>query len=293
MIDIKLLKTLKAVADTGSMQGAAARLYVTQSALSHQLRDIEQRLGSPLFVRKSQPLQLSWQGQLLLELAQTVLPQIHQVEQRLWTAQPEQGQLRLTVECHACFHWLLPAIKAFRALMPSVELQLITDIEHHAVEAMVQGELELVLTTDQRLESQVLYQPVFELELQAFLAPEHPLASKSYIEPNDLMDQTLLCYPIEAERQDLFRFFLNHHEFHGRKRQVAQASQMLQLVAAGEGIAVLPTWLKEPFVSQGLIVTKPLGTAGLKRTMYLASPRHLQITALAQFYPLLRQLAPH
>ena len=70
MIDIKLLKTLKAVADTGSMQGAAARLYVTQSALSHQLRDIEQRLGSPLFVRKSQPLQLSWQGQLLLELAE-------------------------------------------------------------------------------------------------------------------------------------------------------------------------------------------------------------------------------
>ncbi len=292
MIDIKLLKTIQAIADTGSMQAAALRLFVTQSALSHQLRDIEQRLGTPLFVRKSQPLQLSWQGQLLLTLANQVVPQIQQVEQQLLSQQTHQSHLRLTVECHACFHWLLPAIKAFRASKPDVELSLVTDIEHHAVEAMVQGELELVLTTDKRLEQQVLYQPVFELELLAFMAPEHPLAAQQFLQPQDLIHQQLLCYPIEPERQDLFRFFLQHQEFKGRKRQVSQASQMLQLVAAGEGIAILPTWLQEPFVSQGLIVTKPLGASGLRRTMYLASPRHLQLPALSQFYPLLRQLAP-
>lgn len=292
MIDIKLLRTLQAVATTGSLQGAAARLFVTQSALSHQLRDIEQRLGSPLFVRKSQPLQFSWQGQLILDLANQVLPQISHVEQQLQSSNPQHSQLRLTVECHACFHWLLPALKAFRAQYPEVDLQLVTDIEHHAVEAMVQGDLELVLTTDQRLDAQVRYQPVFELELLAYMAPEHPLASKTFLEPADLQRQTLLTYPIEPERQDLFRFFLDKHSFEGRQRHVAQASQMLQLVAAGEGIAVLPTWLQEPFVSQGLIVTKPLGEVGLKRTMYLATPRHLQLAVLGGFYPLLRQLAP-
>lgn len=292
MIDIKLLKTIQAVADTGSLQGAATRLFVTQSALSHQLRDIEQRLGTPLFVRKSQPLQFSWQGQLLLDLAGEVLPQMNRVEAQLLAKQPQHSQLRLTVECHACFHWLLPALKAFRAEHPDVDLQLVTDIDHHAVEAMVQGELELVLTTDQRLDAQVRYQPVFELELLAYMAPEHPLAAKTYLQPDDLIQQRLLTYPIEPERQDLFRFFLDKHRFEGSQRHVAQASQMLQLVAAGEGIAVLPTWLQEPFVSQGLIVTKPLGANGLKRTMYLATPRHLQLAVLADFYPLLRQLAP-
>lgn len=292
MIDIKLLRTLHAVAATGSLQGAAARLYVTQSALSHQLRDIEQRLGAPLFVRKSQPLQFGWQGQLLLDLANKLLPEISAVEQQLLSHLPTLEQLRLTVECHACFHWLLPALKAFRQQQPDVDLQLVTDIDHHAVEAMMQGELELVLTTDQRSEAHVRYQPVFELELLAYMAPEHPLAQKDYVEPNDLVREVLLTYPIEPERQDLFRFFLDKHQFQGRQRHVAQASQMLQLVAAGEGIAVLPTWLQEPFVSQGLIVTKPLGLCGLKRTMYLATPRHLQHTVLAEFYALLRQLAP-
>lgn len=292
MLDIKLLRTLQAVAETGSLQGAAARLFVTQSALSHQLRDIEQRLGTPLFVRKSQPLQFSWQGQLILSLANDVLPQIRQVETQLLSKQPQHSQLRLTVECHACFHWLLPALKAFRSEHADVDLQLVTDIDHHAIEAMVQGELELVLTTDQRLESQVLYQPVFDLELLAYMAPEHPLAVKDFLQPDDLRQQRLLTYPIEPERQDLFRYFLDKHRFEGSQRHVAQASQMLQLVAAGEGIAVLPTWLQEPFVSQGLIVTKPLGPAGLKRTMYLATPRHLHLAVLSDFYPLLRQLAP-
>ena len=140
-IDLKLLKTIRAVAQTGSMQGAAGRLFVTQSALSHQLKEIELQLGQPLFVRKSQPVQFSWQGQLLLQLADEVLPKIDAVQTQL-KQQPElPAQLRLTVECHACFHWLLPAVKAFRQQWLQVALNLDTEIEHHAIEAMLAGDL--------------------------------------------------------------------------------------------------------------------------------------------------------
>lgn len=291
-LDIKLLKTMRAVAQTGSLLGAANRLFVTQSALSHQLKDIEQQLGEPLFVRKSQPVQFSWQGQLLLQLAEEVLPKIEAVQQQL-KQQPElAAQLRLTVECHACFHWLLPAVKAFRQQFPQQALTLDTEIEHHAVEAMLAGELDLVLTTDSRLTRQVCYQPLFELELLAYLAPEHPLAAKSWLSPEDLAHERLLSYPIPLERQDLFRYFLKKQDFRGGRKQVAQASQMLQLVAAGEGVAVLPLWLAEPFLSQGLIVTRPLGQHGLKRTMYLASRRGAHHSAVQALYHLLQRFAP-
>ncbi|MDZ7870489.1 MAG: LysR substrate-binding domain-containing protein [Rheinheimera sp.] len=291
-IDLKLLKTIRAVAQTGSMQGAAGRLFVTQSALSHQLKEIEQQLGQPLFVRKSQPVQFSWQGQLLLQLADEVLPKIDAVQQQL-KQQPElPAQLRLTVECHACFHWLLPAVKAFRQQWPEVALSLDTEIEHHAIEAMLAGELDLVLTTDERLTQQVCYQPLFELELLAYLAPEHPLAAKNWLAPEDLREARLLSYPIPPERQDLFRYFLKKQDFSGERKSVAQASQMLQLVAAGEGIAVLPVWLAEPFLSQGLIVTRPLGAKGLKRTMYLASRRGDNHSAMQALYTLLKCHAP-
>lgn len=291
-IDLKLLKTIRAVAQTGSLQAAASRLFVTQSALSHQLKDIETQLGQPLFVRKSQPVQFSWQGQLLLTLALDVLPKIEIAQQQLKQEPELPAQLRLTVECHACFHWLLPAVKAFRQQSPAVALHLDTEIEHHAIEAMLAGELDLVLTTDLRLEQQVCYQPLFELELLAYLAPEHSLAEKAWLAPEDLRDARLLSYPIPPERQDLFRYFLKKHDFNGERKQVTQASQMLQLVAAGEGIAVLPLWLAEPFLSQGLIVTRRLGVQGLKRTMYLASRRGDDHSAMQALYTLLKQHAP-
>jgi LysR family transcriptional regulator for metE and metH len=187
---------------------------------------------------------------------------------------------------------LLPAVKAFRQQSPAVALHLDTEIEHHAIEAMLAGELDLVLTTDLRLEQQVCYQPLFELELLAYLAPEHPLAEKAWLAPEDLRDARLLSYPIPPERQDLFRYFLKKHDFNGERKQVTQASQMLQLVAAGEGIAVLPLWLAEPFLSQGLIVTRRLGVQGLKRTMYLASRRGDDHSAMQALYTLLKQHAP-
>lgn len=291
-IDLRLLKTIQALAQTGSLQGAASRLFVTQSALSHQLKEAESSLGQPLFVRKTQPVQFGWQGQLLLQLADEVLPKIAAAQQQLSHGIAMSTALRLTVECHACFHWLMPAVKTFRNQFGSDKLQLTTEIEHHAIEAMLAGELDLVLTTDDRLQSQVCYQPLFELELLAYLPPEHPLATRPYLSAAELAEQTLLCYPVPPERQDLFRYFLQKQDFHGKRREVPQASQMLQLVAAGEGIAVLPIWLAEPFLTQGLIVTKPLGAAGLKRTMYLASRRGEQTEPVQAIFQLLKQFAP-
>lgn len=291
-LDLKLLKTIHALAQTGSLQGAASRLFITQSAISHQLKDIEQMLGEPLFVRKSRPLQFSWQGQLLLQLAQDILPKVDAVAHQLKHPPEMPAQLRLTVECHACFHWLLPAVKAFRQQYPQVSLSLETEIEHHAIEAMLSGELDVVLTTDVRLTRQVCYQPLFELELLAFVAPENPLAAKPWLAPEDLSNACLLSYPIPLERLDLFRYFLHKQDFSGEHRPVAQASQMLQLVAAGEGVAVLPIWLAEPFLTQGLIVTRPLGPDGLKRTMYLASRRGDNVSAVQALYQLLQQFSP-
>jgi LysR family transcriptional regulator for metE and metH len=292
MIDLKLLRTLQALQQTGSLQAAAGRLFLTQSALSHQLKDAENQLNCSLFIRKTLPVQFSSQGKLLLQLAEQVLPLVDATAQQLKTGALPAQTLRLTVECHACFHWLLPAVKAFRLAWPEVSLDLDTEIEHHAVEAMLKDELDLVLTTDVRQESLISFQPLFSLELRAFIYPEHPLAQQQIITPQALSSCDLLTYPIPLERQDLFRYFLKKNQYSGRQRQVGQASQILQLVAAGEGIAILPAWLAEPFVSQGLIVTRSLGEDGLHRQMYLASRRDEQNAASQALYQLLRQYAP-
>lgn len=271
MIELKHLKAVQALRDSGSVMGAAKLLCITQSALSHQLKELEHRIGDSLFERKTEPLKFLPAGVLLLELAEQVLPAVRLVEQGLKHGNAvTKRPTRFCVECHACYHWLLPALKAFQALEDGYELDLTASIEHQAVEGMVRNELDLVVTSDQRLLPQVHYHYLYPMELRLLVSPDHPLASAAFAKPEDLVGETLFSYPVPAQRQDVFRFFLAERPFQGRLKTVAQGSQMVQQVAAGQGIAVLPSWMAEPYAGQGLLVSLPLGEAGLWRPMYLA-----------------------
>lgn len=270
MIELKHLRTVQALADVGSVQLAAEILCVTQSAVSHQLKELEHRLGTVLFERKTQPLQFSAAGQLLLQLAQDVLPAIDQACLQLKSGLVAPAQLRLSVECHACFHWLLPAITHFNTCPTRPQIEFEAVIEHNAIEALLQQQLDVVLTSDKRMTGQVSFFHLFDMELRVLLSPAHALADKAFITAQDLSQQLLLSYPLPAVRQDLFRYFLDINDFKGRLRQVEQGSQILQLVAAGQGISVLPSWMAQPFQQQGFIVSKSLGETGLWRPMYLA-----------------------
>ena len=111
MLDIRHLRTLAALRDGGSLVEAARRMHLTQSALSHQLKDLEERLNSPLFERKSKPLRFTRAGLELLQLADKVLPLISQTERNLQKlASGHSGRLHMAIECHSCFDWLMPEI---------------------------------------------------------------------------------------------------------------------------------------------------------------------------------------
>lgn len=271
MIELKHLRSVQALRDTGSISGAANLLCLTQSALSHQLKELEHRLGRVLFERKSNPVQFTAAGEQLLQLAAQVLPAIQQTEQQLkQELTATRHQIRFCVECHACYHWLLPCIKAFQQQQPDASLDFSSSIEHKAVETMIQGQLDLVVTSDQRLQQQVDYHYLYPMELRLLVSPDHALANATWVEPAQLQRETILGYPLPQQRQDLFRFFLADIEFYGQVKAIEQGSQIIQQVAANLGVAVLPSWMAEPYQQQGLIRSVSLGNDGLWRPMYLA-----------------------
>ncbi|SEA42441.1 LysR substrate-binding domain-containing protein [Alkalimonas amylolytica] len=290
MVELKHLKAIQALRDTGSVSAAANLLCLTQSALSHQLKELEHRLEQGLFERKTEPLQFLPAGQLLLQLAEQVLPAVRAAEQSLKQGmQASKCEIRFCVECHACYHWLLPAIKAFLHQEPDLELDLSASIQHQAIEALLQDELDLVVTSDQRLLQHVHYHYLYPMELRLLVSPEHPLARQSWLQPEQLLQQTILSYPVPQQRQDLFRFFLAQHAFQGRVKPIEQGSQMIQQVAANQGVAVLPSWMAEPYLQQGLIASLALGEEGVWRPMYLAwrlqdrlEPAYQRLAALLQ-----------
>lgn len=267
MIEIKHLKTLQALHSSGSLAAAAAVLHQTQSALSHQFSDLEQRLGFRLFVRKSQPLRFTPQGEILLQLANQVLPQINSALKAC--NEPQQATLRIAIECHSCIQWLTPALDNFRSHWPQIEMDFKSGVTFDPQPALQQGELDIVLTSDILPRSGLHYSPMFDYEVRLVLAPDHPLAAKARILPEDLAGETQLIYPVQRQRLDIWRHFLQPAGISPAFKSVDNTLLLIQMVAARMGIAALPHWVVENVERQGLVVTKTLGD-GLWSRLYAA-----------------------
>ena len=149
MLEIRHLKTLHALREADSLVEAAERLHLTQSALSHQFKELEERLGLPLFVRKTKPLRFTSAGLRLLQLADATLPLLRGAERDLARlAGGTAGRLHMAIECHSCFQWLMPTIDQFRDAWPEVELDLASGFSFAPLPALARGDLDLVVTSD-------------------------------------------------------------------------------------------------------------------------------------------------
>ncbi|MDU3075834.1 MAG: HTH-type transcriptional regulator MetR, partial [Mixta calida] len=234
---------------------------------SHQFSDLEQRPGFRLFVRKSQPLRFTPQGEILLQLAEQVLPQIQQALQACH--EPHQTTLRIAIECHSCIQWLTPALDTFRQSWPQVVMDFKSGVTFDPQPALQQGELDVVLTSDILPRSGLHYSPMIDFEVRLVLAPDHPLARVGVITPEDLAQEVLMIYPVQRQRLDIWRHFLQPASVSPTLKSVDNTLLLVQMVAAHMGIAALPHWVVENFERQGLIVTKTLGD-GLWSRLYAA-----------------------
>ena len=271
MIELKHLKTLASLRDTGSLTATATALHLTQSALSHQIKDLEARIGGQLFLRKTRPVKFTSEGEILLQLANDILPRLAKAENELASLKEDvNGRLHMAIECHSCFQWLMPALKEYQIAWPSVTLDFSSGFGFEPLPALINGELDLVITSDIQPRSEVHYEPLFDFEMRLVTATNHPLAQLERIEPTDLREQTMLSYPVQKQRLDVVKHFLQPAGVEPMKWKQADNTLMLvQMVSAGLGVAALPNWAISEFSRQGLITSIPLGD-GLWRRLFAA-----------------------
>ena len=271
MIEWRHLRSLAALRDSGNLTTAAERLHLTQSALSHQLKELEERIGAKLFERKSRPLRFTLAGERLLNLADQVLPQVRAAERDLARLRDGRaGRLHLVIECHSCFDWLMPALDAFRALWPEVALDISMGYGFEPLPALARGQIDMVITADPLPGEGVRYQPLFRYQNVLLLPVGHPLAAKSWIAPADLAGETLITYPVEVERLDLFSRFLMPAGVTVERRTSELTLMIVQLVASGRGLTTLPQWAVTQATASGQLTTRPLGEQGLWSTLHAA-----------------------
>ncbi len=272
-LELRHLRTIKAIHDAGGLARAAEQLHITQSALSHQVKGIEDQTGVELFARRSKPLRLSAAGQRLLRAAERILPEIDALaEEFRGLRSGKTGRLHIAIECHACFDWLFPVLEQFRRAWPEVDVDIRPGLAFGALPALMREEVDLVISSDPEDLPGVVFNPLFDYAPVFVASSQNPLAAKPFVEAEDFRDQTLLTYPVDRTRLDIFSELLGPARVEPRAvRQVELTAVILMLVAANRGVAVLPDWVLREVKYQPDYVTRPVTAKGLVKRMFAAT----------------------
>jgi len=293
-LEVRHLRLIAAVAEEGSLTRAGERLHLTQSALSHQLLDIEERLGTPLFHRVSKRMLLTASGERLLHTARRVLVDLEQTEDDIRRfADDRQGVIRITTECYTCYHWLPELMQTFRQKHPRVDLQIDPDATNRPVEALLAGTIDLALMSadvdDRRLTARAL----FDDEMVLIMNPSHELAARDYIRPKELAGQTLLTYSALEENIAYQRVLRPAGLAPRGHMQVRLTEAAIELVRAGMGVSVLSRWAVAPQIAAGTLAARPLTARGLLRQWKAVTLRTARTPAyLDDFVALLAKETP-
>jgi LysR family transcriptional regulator, regulator for metE and metH len=277
VLDIRHLQLVRAIAEEGGVTRAGRRLHLSQSALSHQLRDAEERLDARLFDRIGKRMVLTAAGERLLRSARSVLEEMERAEVEIRReASRGGGRLRLTTQCNTVYHWLPSRLRLFQREHPDVDLEVVAGATDNPLPALLDGVIDLAIVYRTRKDARLAYRPLFRDEMVVVMRPGHSLSRLPYLEAADFADEHLIVYQIPRESNLVFRdVLIPAGVAPARVTHVQLTEGIVELVKEGLGLSVLARWSVAPQVERGELVARPLTAAGRFRhwsAAYRAKP---------------------
>lgn len=294
ILEVRDLRMAEAVAAEGNLTRAANRLHVTPSALSHHLKDLEERLGTTLFLRAGRRMVPTEAGQRLGRAAQSVVTELTAAESDVVRGGPAaRVPLRVATECYTAYHWLPAALAEFRPRHPDVDVRIVVEATRQPLPALLDGRLDVAIVSERPPARRFRSQPLFKDELVALARPGHRILSRRRVRAQDLAAETLLMYDLPPTESDLFRRLLTPQGVTpARVLRLELTEALLELAAAGEGVAVLAGWSAAPWLRQGRLEARPLHPVRLRRTWHAATlPRSGARAPISAFMDVLRRHA--
>src|SRR5699024_313302 len=271
MVERIHLIILQQIERSGSLTAAAETMHLSQSALSHSIKKLENQAGVRIWEREGRRIRLTAAGQYLLRAANRLLPQLERADEVMAEfAAGGRGALRIGMECHPCYQWLLKVVQPFLTQWPGVDLDVLQQFQFGGMAAVFSHEIDILVTPDPLLRPGISFEPVFDYEQVLVVARDHLLAARDYVRADDLAREVLLSYPIDPARLDIYTGILAPAGQAPKKHKTVESTDiMLQLVAAGRGVTALPRWLVEENAQQLPIVPVRLGRNGIAKQIHL------------------------
>ena len=291
-LEVRHLRLVVAVAEHGTLTAAAEGLHLTQSALSHQLKDIEDRLEAPLFLRRNRRMIPTAAGQHLLDTSLSVLAELERAETALRDlGRTKQGLLRVATECYTCYHWLPPVLQQFTARCPGVDVRIDVDATSRPLAVLLAGKLDLALMLSPVRDRRLAATPLFRDELLVVVPAQHRFASQAYVRPSQLAEESMFMYSPREDSYVFQRLLTPAGIVPRRLQQVQLTEAILELVRAGMGVSVMARWAVQPYLDRRTLTGVRLTQRGFYRDWTAVVPRTLAGTPYVGEF--LRLIAAH
>ncbi len=271
-METRHLKLIKAIVEEGSITKAIDRLHLTQSALSHQLKEAEYQIGTQIFLRQNKKLILTKAGQKLYQTAIDVLEKISATEQEIkQMIFGEIGTIRISTECYSSYHWLPSVLKQFHLLYPNVDLQIIIEATHYPLQKLQDNIIDLAITSDPIKNNQIKYLELFQDEMVMVVSANHHWKNKKYVVAQDFADQHLLIHSLPLETVTVHQFLLAPAKISPKKiTPLPLTEASIEMVKADMGVMAMAKWAVQPYLKDRTLNTVPITKNGLKRKHYIA-----------------------
>ncbi|MGE4594919.1 MAG: LysR family transcriptional regulator [Gammaproteobacteria bacterium] len=271
MIERSHLSILREIERNGTLTSAAESLHLTQSALTHAIKKLEQRSNVKLWHKEGRAIRLTQAGNYLLSVANRLLPQLEHADQVIERfARGEKGVIRIGMECHPCYQWLLKVVAPYIERYPEVDIDVKQQFQFGGMKALLNYDIDVLVTPDPIHQAGVTFKSVLDYQQVLVVSKKHALAKKIQVEPKDLAEEVLYSYPVDIDRLDIYSQFLNPAHCIPKEHKSIEATDiMLQLVAAGRGVAALPHWLVNEYADKMAIQAVRLGRTGISKSIYL------------------------
>lgn len=265
------LAIIREVDRQGSLTAAASRLNLTQSALSHSIAKLEKQIGIAVWHREGRSLRPTQAGEWLLAVANRLLPQLTHAEERLRQfAKGERGNLRIGMECHPCYQWLLKVVAPYLDSWPKVDVDVRQKVQFGGIGALFGYDIDMLVTPDPLFKPGLRFEPVFDYEQVLVVGPDHRLRDAEFVEAQQVAEETLITYPVPTDRLDIYTRFLMPAGVSPRQhKEIETTDIMLLMVSHGRGVAALPRWMVEEFGGKFAVTPVRLGPDGVDKQIFL------------------------
>lgn len=280
-LELKHLRMISAIAESGNMTRAAEKLCITQSALSQQLKDIENKLETDLFFRTRKKMILTEIGKQLKGTAVQVLESIDQAERTISRKiKGEKGELKVGTQCIFCYKWLPQVMKLFHGKFPNIEIEVGNSI--NLIEELEEKKYDLIISGAISPSDTHTSVPLFKDQLVCIMTEDHPLASCSFIQLADFSGYNLISHTDQG-RNRFYQHVLKPKKIEPKRIMNIGAPQaILEMVSAGFGISIFPQWAVGEALKTSKIVARPITLRGFPLTWHAVHLAHSNIPIYQQ-----------